>query len=156
MRISLLQQLVTMSALALSATAMNAQAAPAENSALDNKAIARVFLDTIWNSHNPEAAANMLAPDYIEHNPSATGSGPKAFIATVRFVLNAHPQTSISFHRSVAEGDMVMLHVHWKTSPTDTGAAAVDIFRIQNGKIVEHWDVIQPVPTAAANPNGMF
>lgn len=56
----------------------------------------------------------------------------------------------------LADGDLVMLHVHSQDKPGDLGVAVVDIFRVQDGKIAEHWDVIQPVPAKDANGNGMF
>jgi predicted SnoaL-like aldol condensation-catalyzing enzyme len=56
----------------------------------------------------------------------------------------------------IAEGDLVVLHVHTKRDEHDRGKAVVDIFRVENGKIVEHWDVIQDVPEKAANSNTMF
>ena len=56
----------------------------------------------------------------------------------------------------MADGDLVMLHVHSKPSPDGRGSAIVDIFRVENGKIVEHWDVIQPAPETAKNSNTMF
>ncbi|TKH34666.1 pyruvate kinase, partial [Bacillus cereus] len=55
-----------------------------------------------------------------------------------------------------AEGDTVALHVHSRTNSQDKGVAIVDIFRIKDGKIVEHWDVIQEIPSEAANDNTMF
>jgi predicted SnoaL-like aldol condensation-catalyzing enzyme len=55
-----------------------------------------------------------------------------------------------------AEGDFVILHCHWIGLISDSGDAVVDIFRSEDGKVVEHWDVIQPIPKAAANNNTMF
>jgi predicted SnoaL-like aldol condensation-catalyzing enzyme len=55
-----------------------------------------------------------------------------------------------------ADGDYVILHVHAVRVPGTRGNAIVDIFKLENGKIVEHWDVIQEIPGEAANPNGMF
>jgi predicted SnoaL-like aldol condensation-catalyzing enzyme len=58
--------------------------------------------------------------------------------------------------RVLVDGDMVILHVHAIREPGERGVAIVDIFRLENGKIVEHWDVVQPIPEKAANSNGMF
>ena len=66
------------------------------------------------------------------------------------------PQLFVEIKRMIAEGDLVVTHGLIKTSPEDRGTAAVDIFRVEDGKIVEHWDVLQPVPETAANDNTMF
>jgi predicted SnoaL-like aldol condensation-catalyzing enzyme len=66
------------------------------------------------------------------------------------------PQMSLDIKRAVAEGDLVVTHSLLKTSPEDRGAAAADIFRLEDGNVVEHWDVLQPVPESAANDHPMF
>jgi predicted SnoaL-like aldol condensation-catalyzing enzyme len=63
---------------------------------------------------------------------------------------------SVDIKRAVAEGDLVVTHSLLKTSPEDRGTAAADIFRLEDGKVVEHWDVVQPVPESAANDHPMF
>jgi predicted SnoaL-like aldol condensation-catalyzing enzyme len=66
------------------------------------------------------------------------------------------PQMSLDIKRAVAEGDLVVTHSLLKTSPEDRGTAAADIFLLEDGKVVEHWDVLQPVPESAANDHPMF
>jgi predicted SnoaL-like aldol condensation-catalyzing enzyme len=63
---------------------------------------------------------------------------------------------SLEIKRALAEGDLVVTHSLLKTSPQDRGTAAADIFRLEDGKVVEHWEVLQPVPESAANDHPMF
>jgi len=66
------------------------------------------------------------------------------------------PEVNLEIQRMVAEGDLVVTHSHLTTGPQDRGSAVMDIFRLEQGKIVEHWDVMQPVPETSANDNTMF
>ena len=91
----------------------------------------------------------------IQHNPDAA-DGADAFIAYVKWLRSEHPQLSLEIRRVIAEGDMVATHSHLILEPGQPGRALADFFRLENGKVVEHWDVIQEVPETAANPNGMF
>ena len=74
----------------------------------------------------------------------------------VAFLKEKFPNSKSEIKRAIAEGDYVVLHVHSVREPGQRGRAIVDIFRLENGKIVEHWDVIQDVPETAANTNTMF
>ncbi len=74
----------------------------------------------------------------------------------MRSFVTAFPNLRIDFKRLFAEEDLVVVHSHMKREPSDRGLAVVDIFRLDNDKVVEHWDVVQEVPENAANPNGMF
>ncbi|HAT8211741.1 TPA: polyketide cyclase, partial [Legionella pneumophila] len=67
-----------------------------------------------------------------------------------------YPQSHSEIKRIIADGDYVVVHVHSVLEPDTKGRAIIDIFRLENGKIYEHWDVIQPIPDEAANSNGMF
>lgn len=102
-----------------------------------------------------EAVDTYFAPDYIQHNPLVpTGSAPmrnffKGFYA-------ANPGATIEISHVLADGNLVAVHYRFKVKPEDRGMAVVDIFRVAGGKIVEHWDVGQPVPEKSANDNGMF
>jgi predicted SnoaL-like aldol condensation-catalyzing enzyme len=71
-------------------------------------------------------------------------------------ITTQFPRLSVEFYRTAAEGDLVVTHSLLKTSPEDRGSAAVDFFRLEDSKLVEHWDVIQPVPENAANEHPVF
>lgn len=92
---------------------------------------------------------------YIQHNPFA-GDGKKPFIDFFKKYYAKKPKAFVEIKRMIAEGDLVVVHTHSKQNKKDRGAAVVDIFRLEQGKIVEHWDVVQPVPEKAANTNTMF
>ena len=92
-----------------------------------------------------------MGPEYIQHNPQAP-DGAEAFIGFVK----AFPEANVDIRRVVAEGDIVVTHSLLKFAPDDRGTVAVDLFRLQDGKVVEHWDVLQPYPEESANPHPMF
>jgi predicted SnoaL-like aldol condensation-catalyzing enzyme len=77
-------------------------------------------------------------------------------VAFVTGFVTAFPKLRVIVKRIVAEGDLVAFHSHFVREPGDRGVAVMDIFRLDGGKVVEHWDVLQEVPAAAANPNTMF
>ena len=122
-----------------------------------NKQTATAFYDLMFNECRPrEAIERYVGATYIQHNPFA-GDGPQAFIDFVTQFAAANPGLNVDIKRVVAECDLVVTHSHVTVSPEDRGSAAADIFRLdENGKILEHWDVVQPVPETSANTNGMF
>jgi predicted SnoaL-like aldol condensation-catalyzing enzyme len=100
-----------------------------------------------------DAGGNKL---YTQHNPFAQ-DGPAAFIAFVEFFKGLFPDLHVDIKRTIAQCDLVMTHAHVTTSATDLGNAAMDIFRFdRHGKIVEHWDAVQPVEASSANDNTQF
>lgn len=135
------------------AAAVSAQAA--ETGAEANKKVVLDFYEKALNQMDFDAAAKHFGPRYIQHNPVAPDGidGFKAFIAMRK---ERSPRAHNEIKRVIADGDLVALHVHAKREPADRGLAIVDIFRLEAGKIVEHWDVIQPIPETAAHNNGMF
>lgn len=96
-----------------------------------------------------------FAPDYIQHSPlAATGAaGLKAFLDWAR---DHSPEAKHHVKRVFVDGDHVIAHVHVVIHPGDRGNAVIDIFRIENRKIAEHWDVAQEIPARSANSNGIF
>ena len=122
----------------------------------ENKRIVSEWNDLAINQRKPEeAVAKYLGLNYRQHNPGA-GDGAEPFIETVKRFAQNFPDFRMESKRMVAEGDYVVLHSHLILKLGDRGMAIVDIFRLENGKIVEHWDVLQEVPETSANNNTMF
>ena len=116
----------------------------------------RDFYHLALNLKKPEeAVAKYLGPYYRQHNPGAADGAP-AFIAFVHGFTGAFPALHFDFRRFIAEGDLVVVHSHLVRQPQERGMAVMDIFRIENNRIVEHWDVLQEIPESAANSNTMF
>ena len=120
-----------------------------------NKKVVLDFYEKGLNRKDFDAAAQHFGPRYIQHNPGAPDGieGFKAFIALRK---EKFPNARSEIKRAFAEGDFVILHVHGVREPGERGVAIIDIFRLENGKIVEHWDVAQDIPEKALNDNGMF
>ncbi len=121
-----------------------------------NKQNAIAFYDLMFNQCQPEAAIEQYAGDvYIQHNPHV-GDGKEAFIAYFNRMASEYPGKKVAVKRAIAEGDLVVLHCY-QTWPGDSDYAGIDIFRFdEQGKLVEHWDVLQVVPDESANDNTMF
>lgn len=121
-----------------------------------NKQLVMAAFDLLFVQHKVDQAVDTyFDAGYIQHNPmAATGTEPmrtffKGFYA-------GNPGASVKVDHVLADGDLVAVHYLTKFKPEDRGFMAVDIFRVAHGKIVEHWDVVQPVPEKSANTNGMF
>jgi predicted SnoaL-like aldol condensation-catalyzing enzyme len=122
----------------------------------DPKQIVLDFYDLAFIKRElAEAAERFLGDPYTQHNPSAP-DGRDAFPAFVGGLFAQAPEVSLHLKRVIAEDDLVVLHYHLKMSPDDLGQPVIDIFRVKDGRIVEHWDVMQPVPAEPSNDNGMF
>lgn len=146
-----------MKKLALLTAVLTASASVMASTPAENKANALAFYEMAFNQHKvKEATEKFIGKDYFQHNPTVA-DGSKAFIEAFEPFLKQHPKSKATIKRVVAEGDLVMLHVHSQLDETDRGEAVVDIFRFdEQGKIVEHWDVIQPVPEKTESGRSMF
>lgn len=143
-------------ALALALTGSGSLARAQESIAeAQNKQIILEFYEKVFNAKNPEAAPAYFGSHYTQHNPGVA-DGVEGFQKFVEFLRQNYPQAHSEPKHVFADGDYVILHHHAIREPGTRGAAIIDIYRLENRKIVEHWDVIQPVPETAANGNGMF
>ena len=122
-----------------------------------NKANALAFYDLAFNQHKvQEATDKYIGKGYLQHNPGVADGG-QAFVDAFAPFLKDHPKSKATIKRVMADGDLVALHVHSQLNDEDRGEAVVDIFRFdKDGKIVEHWDVIQAVPENTESGRDMF
>jgi predicted SnoaL-like aldol condensation-catalyzing enzyme len=120
-----------------------------------NKKTVLEFYEAGLNKKDFEAAAKYFGPKYIQHNPGAP-DGIEGFKTFVNFLREKFPNSHSEIKKAFADGDHVILHVHSVREPGTRGRAIVDVFRLENGKIVEHWDVAQDIPEKMPHSNGMF
>lgn len=123
--------------------------------ASNNETIVKEFYNQAFIQGNVTEAVKLLHKDYKQHNPNVA-TGKTGFINAFKgFDVTPY---SFSIKRAISEDDLVVLHIHVtkKNDPNDLGRAVVDIFRVNNGLITEHWDVAQAVPKIEAHNNTMF
>jgi len=120
-----------------------------------NKALVLEFYEKAINQKDFAAAEPYFGDTYTQHNPTAE-DGLEGFKNFLQFVRGNWPNLHTTVKAAFADGDYVILHVHAVREPGMRGKAVVDIFRLDEGKIVEHWDVIQDIPETTLNGNSMF
>ncbi len=120
-----------------------------------NKKIVTEFYEKAINQKDAEAAVKYLGSKYIQHNQSAA-DGAEGLKKFIQFLREKYPNAHSEIKRVFADDDYVILHVHAVREPGTRGAAVVDIFRLRDSKIVEHWDVHESISDSPANANGMF
>ncbi|TPN85651.1 polyketide cyclase [Mesorhizobium sp. CU2] len=121
-----------------------------------NKKVVVGFLETVFDKHEVDAGIDrFMGPVYTQHNPGVP-DGREAFRAFFLDFFSTRPNARFKIKRVFCEGDFVTVHAHWTEHEGDRGSAVMDIFRVENGRVVEHWDVIQPIPEQLAHSNTMF
>lgn len=120
-----------------------------------NKEIATAFFEAIVNAKDFDLASQYIGKVYIEHDPEGE-DGATGLKHYIEFLQSNFPESHVTTKRVISDGDYVLFHVHSVLTPDTRGQAIVDIFRLDKGKVVEHWDVTQQIPEHSANSNGMF
>lgn len=127
---------------------------PAAHHSHANKKLVADYYAAVWNARDAAATARFVADGYVQHNPQVpNGRAPlQAFLAGF---FQQMPEAGFTVVRLVAEDDLVVAHCLFKAHALDRGTAVVDIYRVKDGLLVEHWDVKEPVPESTANGNPM-
>lgn len=146
--------------LATALAALLPAAAHAEECTLSPKQVVTQFMDEFYMQKKVRSAfERWVDPGYIQHNPYAA-TGRDAAIGFLEKFVADNPGQKTTIHRVIADGNLVAVHSHGWNENGDAAArrgfAVVDIFRVEHCKVMEHWDVLSPVPEAAANTNTMF
>ena len=145
---------IALAALILLALASTSAYAASPQQEANRKAVLD-FYEKGLNQKDADGAIAYMGDRYVQHNPNAA-DGPEGFRKFIGFLREKFPNSRSEIKRSFVDGDYVILHVHAVREPGARGNAIIDVFKLENGKIVEHWDVVQPIPENPANNNTMF
>ena len=146
----------TLLSLLILSLALTAAKASAADCRLTPKEVVTRFMTRFYvDKKVREAFETWVDPGYVQHNPMAA-TGRDAAVNFLEPFFAQHPDIHYSIARVIADGNLVAVHSHGKFGPDDRGVAVVDILRVEGCKVMEHWDVVQPVPEKSVNSNGMF
>jgi predicted SnoaL-like aldol condensation-catalyzing enzyme len=148
----------TVLAAAPAAACATAQSAVSQEPAAGggNRAVVTDFIRLFYGEKRVrQAFETHVVENYIQHNPMAL-DGREPAITAIEGFFGRFPNLRGDVKRILVDGDLAAVHIHIIPSPGDRGFAVVDLLRLENGKIVEHWDVLQPVPENPPNPKAMF
>lgn len=152
------RSVIKMAAMGCFVTAISATAASSSRNLQQEEANRKLVLDFV-NAANPKQVNEFIdknvADNYRQHNPGVA-DGKEGMRAFFKDMMERFPNQKARVVHVAADGDLVWLHAHLTMNSKDPGMSLVDIFRIENGKFVEHWDIMQPVPEKSANNNSMF
>jgi predicted SnoaL-like aldol condensation-catalyzing enzyme len=136
--------------------AIAASPADAASCRLTPKQVATKFMTKLYiDKQVREAFETWVDPSYIQHNPMAQ-TGRDAAVSFLEPFFASHPDIHYEIKRIIADGKLVAVHSHGQFAKDDRGIAVVDILRVEGCRVMEHWDVVEPVPEKSANSNGMF
>ena len=132
-----------------------------DRESLSDREVSERFIEVFYNQNRlTDGFEAWVHPEYIQHDPnSPTGRDPTIEVLAAHMQANpemTHDVKRVIYGDEGPDGTLVAVHYHFKRAPDDRGSAVVDIYRVQDGYLVEHWDVIQPVPEDALNDNTMF
>ena len=122
---------------------------------MTNKEIIQAFVQRVFNEHRLDRVAEFMHEDYIQHNPNV-GTGRDAFVKAFEAHFTRQPLFRMEIKHLIAEDNFVVVHAHATSGVDDAGAAVADIYRLRDGLLAEHWDVLQKVPETFVHANGMF
>lgn len=117
-----------------------------------NKQFVAHFFDLLYNVKDLDSARAMMQPDFINHHPHGGNGADGTLEAMKVHLFGKYPGFRVSIKRIAAEGDLVWIQCFTKNDETEHGKMSMDIWRVKNGKIAEHWDIIQDVPADIEPP----
>ena len=121
----------------------------------NKKTVLAFYKEAHFDGDVDGAIARYVADTYTQHTP-ASEDGIEGLRAYINFFLKTFPKAKGDIRRVIADHDIVAVHAHWTGLISPNGDVGVDIFRVKDGKLVEHWDVIAPIPNASKNNNTMY